>query len=563
MSASRSAFAVGLLAALLSSTACNEEGLRAPCGSLRAGGVIEGRVATGDVRPQVRVTADDCAGMGTITTVADETGAFRLELPVGTYILRACCPVKSGSSSPSCTAYFNADGPPYPFEAADTLTVTADTLIVADFELGSLEVAIAVPSAAENVRVRLEGVWASEKVDPPGNPLSSPSTFAVYAWVRDGQAVFAIGGLQPGSYTLRMSLPRTSWSQPDEAVTQMVWLPATRRRADADTICVPAGGTAHYEAAIPDNSVRLTGAITGSWQKLYFGGAQITLVAPDSSVTVASFATRSDGTFAADIQVPEPARMLIDIGGNPRWYPRGGFHEAEILDLAPGSSPLPIEVVESGLLLDIQGTFYPARWNATLQLVAPADSRIVAELDASSSGGHAFLGLANLDPGSYLLHILPQSFLSEAWTPQWFDRATDPHEATLIQVPAAGGVERVTITLEEGGRIEGQIWNDDELNPYGVMLYLTAAGDPTTLGRLWASDTRSAIWPWEAPLPYKARGLPDGEYKIGVWPRLAGASPAQPPEDTIWYPQTTDWNAAQVLTITGNQATTGIDFDLR
>lgn len=66
------------------------------------------------------------------------------------------------------------------------------------------------------------------------------------------------------------------------------------------------------------------------------------------------------------------------------------------------------------------------------------------------------------------------------------------------------------------------------------------------------------------PQSYALPGLPDGDYKIGVWARAVGVpTPAQPPEDTVWYPETTDWNAAQVITIAEAEVITGIDFDLR
>jgi len=39
--------------------------------------------------------------------------------------------------------------------------------------------------------------------------------------------------------------------------------------------------------------------------------------------------------------------------------------------------------------------------------------------------------------------------------------------------------------------------------------------------------------------------------------------PVEPPEETLWYPATTDWNQATVLTIGGSESLTEIDFELR
>lgn len=52
-------------------------------------------------------------------------------------------------------------------------------------------------------------------------------------------------------------------------------------------------------------------------------------------------------------------------------------------------------------------------------------------------------------------------------------------------------------------------------------------------------------------------------YKLGVWPQRRGQSPGQPPEDTIWFPETSDWDAAQVFTISGAGELRQVDFDLR
>lgn len=474
----------GLCAALLLVTACDEDEVGPRCGSPYAGGVIEGQIATGDVQSPAEVSAIDCNSGSTFTTLADDAGRYHLDLPAGAYTLQAEFHWSGYSFAEDYRVFFVHRGPPYDINGGgDTLVVSADTVITADYLMGGLQVQIAMPGYADGSDLSLVGCRIGEGCGP-GAAFCFDFGIVLEGETEGGQMLFTAGGIPPGDYLMNLQLPESSGSQSSDWVYQNLWLPDARRPADADTISVPAGGATHYAATIPANPAHLTGSITGSWQEIGRHKPRIFLVTPDSLATVAYFDTRGDGTFDADIQVPEPVRMRISIGGVDRWYPRGSFAEAEILDLGPGASLPPIIVVESGILIEVRSERLPAVWSAKLQLVTPADSRVVAEFAAEDYGNRPFHGFSNLDPGSYWLRILQARSENQVWRPQWYDRVTDPQQATLIHVPGAGGYEQITITLEEGGRIEGAIWCVDTPKTSGVLIYLTSSGDPTTLRRL-------------------------------------------------------------------------------
>ncbi len=531
------------LTLLLVPFGCEDEDHGAPCDDARLGGVIEGRVITGGIPATARITALDRArGDSEFEVGTDSTGAFHLDLPVGSYWLSARV-----DRSWAEKLHYNLAGPPYDLARRDSLEVSADSPITADFLLASLRIEIEFPAAVESRGVYVSGYRVTAGGDPQERPRDG--SFYQATEVENGRAIVAIGGLAPGAYLAYM---RTDTWAEDWLLTQELWLPAARSCAEAETIQVAVGTTTQYYAAIPGDPARITGSIVGSWRELATRRPMITLVVPDSAAVVAVLPVGDDGTFATNVLVPEPVRALIDIGGTQRWYPHGSFQESAVLDLVAGATLPPIVVEESGLLLEVSHPLHPYTEDARVQLLSREQAQVVATLPIPGAPAGPFHAFSNLDPGDYWLRIAPSQFLWVDWRPQWFDRAAGQDGAALVHVPAGGGVGRVSIVLEDGGRIEGEV--SFEITPAtpAATAYLTEAADPLSLGHRPASGTGH----------YVASGLPDGDYKIGVWLGPARMATPQPPEDTVWYPATTDWNAAQVLTITDAAVISGIDFDL-
>lgn len=542
---SRTALPLLTLALALAAAGCEDD---RSCQPDSPAGVIAGRVATGDVPTVVEVAAHGLDRSQSYVVETDSTGAYRLNLPEGDYVLVA------SPLDPSLDVGgfpYNAGGPPYPWDAAETLTVTADTLIHADFRLSSLSIEISVPQALDYNWFRIRGFLAGDEVGPDGCP--GYPVFSSWITVVDGRAAVAVGGIEPGVMLLRAELGTVTQGS---SCQQALWLPAARGCADAESVTVPVDGAAHYQTTLPAQAARVTGSVTGSWQAMSGLRPQIDLVAADSSAQLATLSASSDGTFVADILLPAPARACVSIGRNKRWYPRGSFQEAAVLELAPGATLPPIEVVEGGIILGIDFPLHPIDWIADVELFAPGEEDAAVVLRFQADDDQPYRAFANLDPGDYHLYITPVVPLRVDWRPQWYDRAPTRETAALVHVPANGSIARADVTLEVGGRIEGGVWFVPAPCVSSAVLYLTAADDPSLVGRPVMERVGADSY------THVARGLADGGYKLGLWVGTP-PSPPVPTRDTWWYPGTTDWEEAQVLTISAGGVLTGIDFDLQ
>jgi hypothetical protein len=350
-------------------------------------------------------------------------------------------------------------------------------------------------------------------------------------------------------------------------VDQTLWLPGTRDRALAKVIEVPAGGTASVGVRVEVASAVVKGRVIGSWQTLQDSWPMVTLVAADSSEDLAaSFRVKEDGSFEARILDPVPAKLLVDINGSRRWYGGSSFSDAEVLPLQEGAELPQVEVVESGLLLDLREPTYQDISRASVQLIDPATLRVVHSARIDIRESNPFHAISNLAPGDYLLRILADQFLRQNWLEQWYDRAPGPETAMVVTIPSNGGVGSAKVELQEGGRIAGTIWYDDRRSS-GVLVYITSADDPVAIGRMHpGEDCYCGVVMIRSPYSYALRGLPAGSYKVGVWRLSFGASwewPDSPPPGTSWYPQEIDWSRAEVIDISGAGETPDIDFDLR
>ena len=545
-------------ACLLSLAGCTDSDKLVGCGDSVHTGVIQGRVLLGDVPVHVRIDATDADHYSPERVVeadADSSGDYHLVVPLGNYKLRAkvlpprCCTVLR-------TYYHNRAGPPYSYERRDTYRVTADTVITADFTLGSSVATIDFPEELEGHTVDLE-------LYHPWCDLYSPycaCPFTERGIVSGGRAVFRIPALEPGPYQARVHLMQL------EVADQALWVPWTRDRSAAASIDVPGGGTASLALSFPEQSAVLRGSVTGSWQRLGTQSPEITLMSPDSSSVIGTVFVQRDGSFETRIFLPGPVKLFVEVRDSGRWYGGPEFSKATVIDLAPGQTSLPVEIVESGLVLDLWEPTYQDIWKARVQLIDPQSLAIVRQTTVEVSHSYPFHGIPNLDPGSYLLRILPEPFLWQNWLGQWYDGADGPGEATPVTVPAGGGIGQVRIELTEGGQIAGTIWYEDTRETFGVIVYLTAAGDPASLGCMHpGEDCYCGGIRWTTPMSYVLRGLPEGAYKVGVWPWKQDVRPwpTNPPPETLWYPKTARWEEGAVLTVEGAGHVPGIDFDLR
>lgn len=544
---------------LLSLLSCSESDRLLDCEEPVALGTVQGQVQLDGVQAHVRIAAysPSWAPIRKIETDVEPDGSYQLLLPIGAYCLEAlvlpdrCC-------TPLREYYYNEEGPPYSYSERDTLCVTEDAIITADFILGNAVAHLTLPDELEGETVLLH--LCPERY---AEDLYCSLRFTEGETITDGHATFQFIALEPGAYKARLSIGTYASSMP----TQSVWLPPTRNRSLASIIDVPAAGTVTTELSYPDPPATIHGQITGSWSELGVYGPILKLVSQDSSSAIATLPTQQDGNFEGMIFYPEPVKIQVDINGSQSWYGGTEFANASVIDLQPGETSPAIEVIESGLLLDIREPTYQRCWRANVQLVNPQDQTVMRQITVLGSSRRPFYAIPNLDAGEYLLRIVPNRFLQFNWLGQWYDGVSSPEEATPIVIPPEGGIENVRIALSEGGRIAGTIWYENETGIFGVLVYVTRADDPAGLGYIHpGEDCCCGTTTWWTPIDYALRGLPDGDYKVGVWPWDIYAfdqRPSEPPEETLWYPGTQAWEDATVITAVGAQEVTEIDFDLR
>ena len=172
---------------------------------------------------------------------------------------------------------------------------------------------------------------------------------------------------------------------------------------------------------------------------------------------------------------------------------------------------------------------------------------------SSGYGSSMVLGVPNLRPGDYLMHVSPRHPGSAAWRPQWYDRATSPEGAQPVTLTAAGEVVLLPLVLELGGVVRGTVLMDPDA-PKDYYIIVTPAGDRTTWGYSYA---------WDLASSFEVLGLPDGDFKIGACPIGANSSWAWPdpaPAETRWFPGGVAWDDAGVITIVDGGDVEGLEL---
>ena len=113
--------------------------------------------------------------------------------------------------------------------------------------------------------------------------------------------------------------------------------------------------------------------------------------------------------------------------------------------------------------------------------------------------------------------------------------------------------------LEQGGSIHGSVLNDAPDAPARFALYVVTASQGETVGHVIDCDRYTIhLPPWEferARAPRWAvsnRGVAQSDL-LPSW---------EAPTGTIWYPGTTNWDSAGVVTIVDHSAVSGIEISL-
>ena len=455
-------FAVIALAALLVLGACMSE--LPQVGPVSDIGVVEGRVTESSLGVAATVhfsyAADDRIEAN-VTVLADSTGWYHAELPVGAYNVRLGFPNRYVSASSD----------------ADTVKV-GRCVRRRDFTRTRAQVAITVPAV-------FEGAVAYLSAGGPGYRASSSMR------VKDGIAAFDLRLLPPAKYAMRFR-PGNNWYS--------FLLPGTEVAAEADTLDARAG-LATYALDLRARHASLAGTVTGSWQ-LSPDNMTIEAVGLDGQ-TVADAECAADGTFRLDTLMPKPVKIVTRHNSIENWHGGTSLATATVFNLQPGDHVENLAITEGGITIRFQG---PGQR-------VPLQHSVVLQRE---DGGNIYLmwkygdplRITNLPGGRYRLRVGGYCF-QEPWQPQWYDVATDVDGAVPIDV-VAGAVQSITMELRAGGSISGRVTNGGGPVSYAYNVYVGDGTGADLCDRSIYTDGDQLL----------LDGLPDGDYCLSLFDRV-------------------------------------------
>ena len=459
-------------------------------------------------------------------------GTYGLDVPMGRYVVG----LRFGESW-DLTYTYSAMGVRLGDAPPDTLVVQSIySPVSADFVLASLRVHVDLPpdfdGAVGVVQLHRRGDT------PPLSPWSYRGS--QYGAVQNGSLDLALSGVLPGSYRVEVEVGFSS---------EPFWIPGVRDSALSPWIEVPPDRSPEVRGRVGPEVARIQGRIIGAWLEMGLSsGPEVALLDPDSTLVCRS-GVAADGRFDAKTFFPGPVKLLVRQYGIDQWIGGRTFEDASVFQLEAGRTISGIELVQSGMQVEIGG-LYPRVGAAWFRLY---DATTLAPAAASLAQPwyNLTVALPNLRPGTYRMYIEPHSFGSQWWAPQWFDRANNSASGATITIGREGEVVPISVVLEKGGTIAGAVHEAEGVTG-DYSLYLTRADDPAPSSRTYA---------WSLNLGFRFEGLPDGDWKVGA-SRLSPSNPYSdtPPAETVWFPGTTDWQAAGIIPIRNFGDVTSIDI---
>lgn len=489
---------------------------------------VSGRVSrfgAGVLRLSVRYTRVG-AVEGLFEAPVDSLGNYRIDLPAGDYL--ASARIGYGSD-----LWLGPHGSLVGHESeADTLRLDAGTPAKrVDFPFGGMRVTGAVPADLTTGRLDIQ-YWRTSS-----DWLEGASLFIQHVDVTDGALGFDSAPLVPGDYHVEFV-----WRRSDGQYGERYWLPGVAASDDATSYHVGVDSLCAIAVDFPGPVARLAGSVTGAWQAMGLNPPRVEAYDLAGVSIAGPWQVGADGRFTLEFHRPVPVRLLLS-GSNDGFAWIGGRNAAQATVFTPvaGSTIDGVDAVVGGAIIRATTAVeHPRSTSLGVLFCDPVDQAVVLRGYANFTRDTA---IGCLPPGQYLLRVDADVGYDDV-RPQWYDRAATPAAATLVTVPAGGGVLHVDFVMERGGTIAGTFTSTPTMATWGVVL-LTAADDSTVIGSRWTAGP--------TPEAYVLRGIPEGAYKVAIRP---GGSAVK-----TWYPGTTDWSAAAVLVISGANDITGIDFN--
>ncbi len=534
----------GLLAmgtlALLCSGGCGDDPLQY-CEV--SAGRIQGFVRLGVTPVQAKVRATLVASRPGDAAQFDaevaSDGSYELDVPAGRYVLGIMLRSETHVDYEYSVAGLSAgEAPP------DTLLVDSNhSPLEVDFNLASLGVHLGLSP-------ELDGEAALvilHRLDLPPAPASRSYLFQYQAGIHNGAADILARGVVPGTYKIEIVIGRRYYFDGEHC-----WLPGVRDPGASPTVEIAPNQLVQVEGGVGSSPARIQGRITGAWEELGITAPSLSLFALDSTIVRGERPVSDDGSFDERIYLPAPVKVLVVHDGVTQWVGGTTFEAASVFDLQPGQVISGIHFVESGALVEVTAEAYSLVF-ISLQFYDATTMGLAAVWTSSMAPSPDVIAVPNLRPGNYRLHVDFSLRGFSKWTPQWYDRAVDPRDARIVTIGSEGEVVRIPLVMQEGGTISGTLSGPG----YGtddVLIYVTQADDPSGWSHRLVPAARES---------FTVEGLPNGRWKVGASFR-AGNNPDHPTPapGTVWYPSTTDWRSARVISIRNFEDVDGIEISL-
>ncbi|MBK7048180.1 MAG: hypothetical protein IPH48_17090 [bacterium] len=444
-------------AALLGLAACVSE-MPDPA-ALSDVGVLEGVVTEAGLPVPARIRFRDAMNDADVNAevMADSSGWYRVELPIGAYKAS----LSMDQSWPSS-------------DDVDTVSV-GRAVRRKDFPRGRARVTVALPS-------ELQGTNANLRLQH-GNFRSSQR-----ADVIDSVATFDFRLMPPLAFIMRLATGNASTN---------VLLPGTYFEESADSLRVGTGDVSHVADLRPMH-ISVSGRVTGSWQ-LENGRMWVEAVMPFGG-TRTEVECEPDGSFSFHLFAPERTRFRSRCDNSTLWFGGTSFSTATAYDLQAGDRLSGLALAEGGLRIRTNGTGSISNRSAYFDLY---DSRGYYR-SLRIENRQPYL-LSNLAAGSYRLKVV--GFCAgDPWLSQWYQGAATEAEATLLEV-VPGAFTEVNITLQTAGALSGIMVEED--------------GDIGSIGSIYVHDQEGAslcsVPSYLGPGRFMVAGLPDGDYYLRIW----------------------------------------------
>lgn len=507
-------------------------------------GRIEGAVRTGGTMVDAKVRAtrvrQASGGLAYFESVVGPTGLYAIRVPAGDYVVGIHL-----EESWLPTYEYSAAGLRFGDAPPDTLVVDPQQgTVQVDFELANLR-------ATLQISPLLDGETAIVALHRRGMPSLDPWRSyprGAGGTVVNGAVGLVVGGVLPGQYKVEWIIGRQVYSCACPHDGEHFWVPGVQDSAQSPWVDVPANRTTAVAARIQTEPARIQGRIRGAWLDFGLDPPTLAIFGTDSTIVRGARPVAADGTFDDAILLPGAVKLLVSQDGINQWIGGDDFTGATTFTLQAGQVTSGIEFVQSGMILDVTVPGLYVQWGRFSLYDASTASLAVTWLLQNESD--LVFAIPNLRPGTYRMHIDPYFRGREPWAPQWYDRVTSQAQARTITIGQPGDVARIPVVLERGGTIGGIVREDPASNTT-IYIYVTPADARTHWGLAYAFAGRRA---------FKVEGLPDGDWKIGASRVSPDDDTTEPPANTLWYPGTTDWQAASRITTRDFEDITGIDI---